>query len=794
MRVGVGYSDVTDSSVAGMQAVQGAIEQAGRQDPCDIIFLFATAKHDQIDLRAGVVSAAGTSALIYGGGAVGIITNDCFGYAGDQVGVACIWLDGLEFNAFIDDGLLESEEETGIRLGKRLAAHGVTPDSSVMLFYDAINQSQGGVYLLMATWLLAGLEKGLGFLPDLTGAGLQADHISTPTKQFIGDSISEFCAMAFAFSDEMRIDSVVMHGCRPASPYYTVTKADGPVILEINGKPAIEFMDGILGSALKPQQYPFFLLFGINHGERWAEYDEDNYANRLCLALDEKRGGIVMFEPDMVEGTEFQLMFRSFNFDYIQPKIKALFNQPDGSEPVFAAYIDCAGRCAGYGGVDIEDAIVVQKAVGSRVPLLGIYSGVEIASIGGRPRGLDWTGVFCLFSYTKSAKSTKGLKVWRQEKRKDESGDIPIEGALRIAEQNAAKILELDAQLIDIRHELEEKRRGFKLLAELSVSLHQNSDYRDALVMIARRLNSALNMQKTVVLAFTAERMFVPVVLHGYSEEEKSQLVGRSIRIDPDILKNTIRVTGDNANQLPELTGTLRLPYFISSPIIVRNELAGVLITGRKVEQPPFFSRLSRTSAETVQAISAFLASLLVYQQLDEANEKAQTDALTGLYNRWAFESRVENFLFGCHDDQRLHAFMVIDFDFFKQINDNYGHLCGDNALKSLADALRANFRSTDIIARVGGDEFAVFCGDIGSIERVQRLVSELMNSWRSADLMAENGATFRGTLSIGLSIAPRDGLSYDELFNKADVAMYSSKHQGRNRHTIYNAKTMETA
>ena len=500
-----------------------------------------------------------------------------------------------------------------------------------------------------------------------------------------------------------------------------------------------------------------------------------------------------MFEPDMCEGTEFQLMFRSFDFDYIQPKIEALFNQPDGNEPLFAMYVDCAGRCAGYGGVDIEDAVVVQKAVGSRVPLLGLYSGVEIASIGGRPRGLDWTGVFCLFSHTKGEKTTKNSKVWRKEKTKGGSGGIPIEAALRIAEQNAAKILELDVQSIKIRHELEEKRRGFKLLAELSVSLRQNSDYRDALVMIARRLNSALNMQKTVILALNPERMLVPVVLHGYSEEEKSQLIGRSIGIDPAVLKNTIRMTADSANQLPELGEALKLPYFISSPIIVKNELTGVLITGRKVEQPPFLSRLSVTSAETVQAVSAFLASLLVYQQLDEANEKAQTDALTGLYNRWAFESYVESFLSGSNGEQRLHVFMVIDFDFFKQINDNYGHLCGDNALKSLANALRANFRPTDIIARVGGDEFAVFCADIGSVERILSLVSRLMNSWRSADFMPENWATFRTTLSIGLSIAPRDGLSYDELFNKADIAAYKSKSQGRNRYTIYNPETMGT-
>ena len=57
-----------------------------------------------------------------------------------------------------------------------------------------------------------------------------------------------------------------------------------------------------------------------------------------------------------------------------------------------------AGRAAGYAGSDLEDALEIQRAVADRVPLLGMYTGVEIASVRGRPRGLDWTGVFCLFS------------------------------------------------------------------------------------------------------------------------------------------------------------------------------------------------------------------------------------------------------------------------------------------------------------------------------------------------------------------------------------------------------------
>jgi len=103
----------------------------------------------------------------------------------------------------------------------------------------------------------------------------------------------------------------------------------------------------------------------------------------------------------MVEGTEFQIMYRSLDLDYMAPRLENLFDRLGEREPVFALYINCAGRAAGYGGIDLEDALMLQKTVGDRIPILGIYTGVEIAPIGGRPRGLDWTGVFCLFSVTK---------------------------------------------------------------------------------------------------------------------------------------------------------------------------------------------------------------------------------------------------------------------------------------------------------------------------------------------------------------------------------------------------------
>ncbi|MCL2815784.1 MAG: ATP-binding protein [Oscillospiraceae bacterium] len=637
MKVGIGYSDNPESNVAGAQAVSMAVAQAGRDDSCDMVLLFSTAQHDQAVIRQAIAAVIGGFVPVYGGGAAGVITNEYFGYAGNQVAAACIWLDDVGCEVLMEEGMAKSEREAGRRLGRRLAESGINPASPVMLLYDTFDFTDG-FRMLTATGLLEGVEKGLGFFPDLIGMGMMGAHTPVPTKQWLGKGIGEHNAIALAFSGNIQMDSVIMHGCYPATGYYTVTKAVGQVILEINGKPAIQFIDELINSAVPPEQYPFFLTFGINHGERWGEYDENYYASRLCLAIDQNSGGIVMFEPDMVEGTEFQLMFRTLNPDYVKPKIEKVFNELDGREPVFAVYINCAGRCAGYAGNDAEDAPAVQEAVAGRVPVLGLYTGVEIASIGGRPRGLDWTGVFCLFSQNKHAGAAGGEKpsetpVWNADAAYSGSKQASVEAMTRLSEQNAAKVLALDASSIIIRHELEQKRRGFNLLAELSVSLRQNASNENVFIPATRRINAALNMQRTAVLLHDGKGSFSAEVLQGYTANEKMKFAGLQIKVPDELLDldNSVIVTGaDPSERFAELRELLKIPYFISSPVILQGEVYALLITGRLIETAPYFVRLSRSDMETVQAVGSLLASVLTGQRLAtyEERNKIMVDAM----------------------------------------------------------------------------------------------------------------------------------------------------------------------
>ncbi|MDR1613107.1 MAG: FIST C-terminal domain-containing protein [Planctomycetota bacterium] len=399
MQVSVGYSENPDVMAAAREVVEDAMGKGDASRPCDVALLFSTSRHDPAPLGEAVAAGIGGAPRIVGGGAIGVMSNDRFGYAGDQVGLAMFWLSGdASCEIVAHDGMKEDERKAGAELGRKLRRLGTEPEAPVMLFYDAIDATGPNVRMLMATPLLAGLRDGLGFLPNLVGAGLMGDYSCTPIKQWNGAGLTEYNAVALKFGGGIRLDSAILRGCRPATGYYTVTRAEGQVILEINGEPALTFLQQLLGPAIPPEEYSFFLIFGINHGEKWGRFNEENYAGRLCLGIDRERNGIVMFEPDMVAGTVFQIMFRSLDPDFVEPKVEALFAGLEGRKPAFAFFIDCAGRAAGYAGVDVEDAVIIQKIVAGRAPLLGIYSGVEIAPVLGEPRPLDWTGVFCLFS------------------------------------------------------------------------------------------------------------------------------------------------------------------------------------------------------------------------------------------------------------------------------------------------------------------------------------------------------------------------------------------------------------
>lgn len=193
---------------------------------------------------------------------------------------------------------------------------------------------------------------------------------------------------------------------------------------------------------------------------------------------------------------------------------------------------------------------------------------------------------------------------------------------------------------------------------------------------------------------------------------------------------------------------------------------------------------------EVFSALSVLKENSAVKKRLEAERDRliadlanlADTDYLTGLLNRRAFETRFEITRAQWRDEGPVLAFILFDIDNFKNVNDTYGHASGDIALKSVADLCRKIWRQSDIVARVGGEEFAVLCHTGNAAEAVE--MAERMRSAISAEqITAEDGAVFTLTASFGVAYAHWEhAADASRLFHVADELLYQSKLNGRNQ------------
>ena len=209
-------------------------------------------------------------------------------------------------------------------------------------------------------------------------------------------------------------------------------------------------------------------------------------------------------------------------------------------------------------------------------------------------------------------------------------------------------------------------------------------------------------------------------------------------------------------------------------------------------ETDKYFEPFRSVFTRIVVAIFIFLALLavinllmsMVYKQNQKKlKSKAETDLLTGLLNKVSTEQAIQDYI-DTAGEEEPGMFLLFDIDNFKHINDTRGHAFGDEVLATVGKELPTIYRTTDIVGRLGGDEFAVFLKDIPNDDVRHHMADTTLQFFRN--FKAGEYTKYSATASIGASMFPKDGKTFEELYKTADQAVYKAKQNGRNRLEFY--------
>ncbi len=380
-------------------AARSCREAVGPDAPL-MLLAFCGGKHDPDAMLAALTAEFGP-VPVFGGSAAGVIGRDSYGYGGFEMGIVCLYDAAVMPRAVMTEALYGGVRAAGHALGQAVGAV-ASPDAAVMLLFDSV-ASRAPPRLHFASSIVEGFHDGFGTTPlQLFGGGLLTDMNLTGGWVFAGRRVLKHAAIALVFPPGIEVETVIMHGCRPISSFMEITRIDGADVFELDGQPALSVIERMLGLPLgqtRGQDLSLEVTLGQKQGDPYAPYHEGDYVNRLILRANAEAGSVTLFEPDFALGTVVQIMSRdnSLMLDSVRRGVAAMNGAVAGEDNLLALYIDCAGRASARSGAAVEEAELVVQGLDSSIPLLGFYSGVEVAPVGGGiSRSLDWTGVLAV--------------------------------------------------------------------------------------------------------------------------------------------------------------------------------------------------------------------------------------------------------------------------------------------------------------------------------------------------------------------------------------------------------------
>jgi len=325
--------------------------------------------------------------------------------------------------------------------------------------------------------------------------------------------------------------------------------------------------------------------------------------------------------------------------------------------------------------------------------------------------------------------------------------------------------------------ETERKLKEFEVIKEESSNLLRSLDLKEIAWGAIKALRRIAPMGTTLFIRRDGE--YELIALSGLKEPAKK----RFKTLKGSLIENAVQsllpvylsdLAGYNIPALPFGAGHLK--SVLAIPLVYESNILGILALVSERKNPLTVHQIEILKLFSEQ-ISVTLSRAFLHEDI---KLMATTDGLTGLYNHRHFQEKLAEEFKRLSRYPRPLSLLLMDIDFFKKVNDTYGHPAGDTVLKSVAAILKKTVRETDIPARYGGEEFAALLTDTD--KEGAGLVAERARKAIMESLFHVDARGLKITVSIGVASYPADARTKEALIEVADRALYRAKEEGRNR------------
>lgn len=235
-----------------------------------------------------------------------------------------------------------------------------------------------------------------------------------------------------------------------------------------------------------------------------------------------------------------------------------------------------------------------------------------------------------------------------------------------------------------------------------------------------------------------------------------------------DGVKNATRTYGDTLSTVNQKISVARTADDLKAVMTVASES-----TRDMLEQNHRLEEMLRESSQIMDELR---------RDLEHVRREAMTDGLTGLSNRKCFDEEIDRVLMDSRERRGVFSLLVLDIDYFKSFNDNFGHQVGDQVLRLVARTLKDGLKGKDIAARYGGEEFAIILPDT-DLSGAVIVGNALRKAVAAKDVINRSTGKVLGRITLSVGVAEYAGeKTPDELISRADEALYTAKHNGRNQ------------